>query len=107
MASILRGRAIVLFLPEPQPDEVVTLRRRFDPLFGIIGAHVTLVFPFQGELAAEELRVHVEHAVGGVGPVAVRLAGITGADTQYLFLNVKRGNDAIIELHDRLYSGPL
>jgi 2'-5' RNA ligase len=105
MNTILRGRAIVLFLPEP--DEVIALRRQFDPLFRSLRAHVTLVFPFQSDLSSEALRRHVEQAVCDVGPIAVRLADVTGADAQYLFLNVKRGYDALVELHDRLYRGPL
>jgi 2'-5' RNA ligase len=113
MNTVLRGRAIVLFLPEPEPDAVMVLRRRFDPLFGSLGAHVTLVFPFQSDLSPEALREHVEQVVRGVSPITVRLADVTGGadvsgnNAHYLFLNVKRGNDALIELHDRLYNGPL
>lgn len=37
-----------------------------------------------------------------------KLSGFTGDFRDgYLFLNVKRGNDSIIELHDKLYSGIL
>jgi 2'-5' RNA ligase len=107
MNPILRGRAIVLFLPSPEPDAVVALRRQFDPLFGSLAAHVTLVFPFVGDLGPEALRRHVEQATRGVSPITVRLAGVTGANGLNLFLNVKRGNDALIDLHDRLYRGPL
>lgn len=113
MNTILRGRAIVLFLPPPEPNTVVALRRQFDPLFGSLKAHVTLVFPFQSDLSPEALGGHVEHAVRGVRPITVRFADVTGAadvygvGAQYLFLNIKRGNDALIDLHDRLYRGPL
>ncbi len=38
----------------------------------------------------------------------VNLNGVTGDFRDgYLFLNVKQGNDSIIDLHDRLYSGAL
>jgi 2'-5' RNA ligase len=40
-------------------------------------------------------------------PFPVRLAGITGSEGEYLFLSVKRGNDELIALHDRLYTGIL
>ena len=113
MHTLLRGRAIVLFLPQPEPDPVVTLRRQFDPLFESLRAHITLVFPFESDLSPDALRRHVEDAVYGSGPITVRLAEVTGArdvvdaDLRYLFLNVKRGNDALVKLHDRLYRGPL
>jgi 2'-5' RNA ligase len=42
-----------------------------------------------------------------VAPFAVTLEGIIGAEREYLFLKVKRGSDSIVELHERLYSGPL
>ena len=32
---------------------------------------------------------------------------MTASEGEYLFLNVKQGNDALIALHDRLYTGPL
>ena len=112
MDTVLRGRAIVLFLPQPEPQPLIALRRQFDPLSSAIGAHVTLVFPFHSDLSPQAVREHVADSVRGLEPIAVRLAGVTGArdvggaDMYYLFLNVERGNDAIIELHDRLYRGP-
>ncbi|MBM7692159.1 2'-5' RNA ligase [Peribacillus deserti] len=32
---------------------------------------------------------------------------VTGSENGYLFLNVKKGNDEIIEMHDQLYRGIL
>jgi 2'-5' RNA ligase len=49
----------------------------------------------------------VERSVRDIPPFALRLVDVTGMLDQYLFVNVKRGNDELIELHDRLYSGPL
>jgi 2'-5' RNA ligase len=42
-----------------------------------------------------------------LNPFHIVLKGVTGSENEYLFLNVKVGNDQIIELHDRLYSGLL
>ncbi len=106
-STVLRGRAIVLFLPQPEPAPVAALRHQFDTLYGSLSAHITLVFPFESDLAPETLRDHVVQSVRGASPITVRLSEVTGADNQYLFLNVKRGNDALIDLHDRLYQGPL
>ena len=43
----------------------------------------------------------------GLHPFNIVLKGVTGSEEEYLFLNVKVGNDQIIELHDKLYSGLL
>jgi 2'-5' RNA ligase len=49
----------------------------------------------------------MRQSVQGVDPFALRLAGVTGSGDEYLFLNVKHGNDELIALHDRLYGAPL
>jgi 2'-5' RNA ligase len=99
-------RAIVAF-PALPPEPIDMLRRRYDPLAGRVPPHITLVFPFESALPDDVLRRHVAAAVCGCTPFPVRFAGITGSEGEYLFLNVKRGNDALIALHDRLYSGAL
>ena len=86
---------------------VAALRRRFDPLAERVPPHLTLIFPFESRLTPAELRAHVEAAALGLAPFSLRMAGITGSAGEYLFLNVKRGNDQLIELRDRLYTGPL
>ncbi|HLZ29209.1 MAG TPA: 2'-5' RNA ligase family protein [Chloroflexota bacterium] len=103
----LRGRAVIICPPLPEPNRIGALRRRFDPLAEVIPAHITLVFPFESDLAADDLRAHVEAAVRGVGPFPIRLRGVTPIESRYLFLLVERGDADLIELHDRLYTGPL
>ena len=101
-------RAIVLFPKFDNTDAIQAVREQFDPLAKFIAPHVTIVFPFESELSTKELREHLVCALKGVKKFNVRLNGITGDFRDgYLFLNVKQGNDNIIDLHDRLYSGIL
>jgi 2'-5' RNA ligase len=101
-------RWVIMIFPEREGLEAVeALRRRYDPLANQIPAHITLVFPFSTDLSQERLRRHLADAVRGMAPFPVRLRDVTGHEGEYLFLNVKRGNNAPFELHDRLYSGPL
>jgi len=101
-------RAIILFPKFENQQIIESIREKYDPLAGFIAPHLTLVFPFDSDLSSEELRLHVEHALAGVKPFRVRLNGFSGDFRDgYLFLNVKTGNDEIIELHDRLYTGIL
>ena len=101
-------RAIVLFPQLNNIDAIQAVRERFDPLAKYIAPNITLVFPFESTLSTEELREHMAHALQGVQRFPVQLSGITGDFREgYLFLNVKLGNDSIIDLHDRLYQGVL
>jgi 2'-5' RNA ligase len=101
-------RAIVLFPIFHNIEAIQAVRERFDPFANYIAPHITLVFPFESALSTEELRTHLHTALAGVKKFNVRLSGVTGdVRDGYLFLNVKQGNDEIIDLHDRLYSGAL
>jgi len=100
-------RALVVF-PEGNGLHVIeSLRRRFDPLAGVIAAHSTLVFPFASEISEVELRAHVEQALEGQAPFRVRFDGVSEVEEEYLFLDAVIGGERLVELNDRLYAGPL
>lgn len=103
----IASRAIVIFPQFERIERIAELRRAYDPLAFTVPPHITLVFPFESELALDALAAHVAAAVEGIAPFPVELRGITGDQDEYLFLNVKRGNDIIVALHDRFYTGPL
>jgi len=103
-------RVIVVFPRIEVADRLEQLhfaRSRFDPLASVVAPHLTLVFPFRDVLDDDALADHVTGAVSGQRPFPIVLAGVTAHEDQYLFLNVKRGNDELIALHDALYAGPL
>lgn len=101
-------RAIVLFPKFRNMDVIQGIREKYDPLANYIAPHITLVFPFESERSTEELREHLVPSLKGLQRFKILLSDVTGDFREgYLFLNVKRGNDDIIDLHDRLYSGVL
>ncbi len=100
-------RAIVIFPECAALPAIEALRAVHDPLARRIPAHLTLVFPFESTIATPDLVDHLHAVTSAVEPFAITLHSVTGSDDEYLFLNVKRGNDTLISLHDRLYSGPL
>ncbi|MBM7583816.1 2'-5' RNA ligase [Bacillus pakistanensis] len=100
-------RSICLFPKFTNEDRIHKWREKYDPLHQLIPPHITLVFPFESDYSSNKLIKHVQQTLKGFKPINIRLQGITGEGKQYVFLNVKRGSDQIIELHDRLYSGLL
>ena len=104
-------RRVVVAYPEVDNlddwKQVLAVRDRYDPLASNIAAHLTLVFPFADPMSDAELEKHLHHAVTDIPAFDVILGGITAHEDEYLFLNVKRGNDAVIHLHDVLYGGAL
>lgn len=99
--------AIVAFLNLDENRWVEALRAQYDPLAHRVAAHLTLVHPITTTLAQQELLGHIQAVSRETRPIALKLQGITGHLGEYLFLNVKLGNDQVIALRDALYSGPL
>ena len=100
-------RAIVIFRAFADPAPIERMRRAYDPLADFIAPHITLVFPFTSAIATEALTAHMRRATRDLTPFEVMLREVTGHMEEYLFLNVKRGADQLVALHDQLYSGIL
>ena len=101
-------RAVVLFPKFNNVDTINNIRGKYDPLANYIAPHITIVFPFESNLTTHELKKHFNKSLKGIKRFNIMLNNITGDYKDgYLFLNVKKGNDNIIELHDKLYSGLL
>jgi 2'-5' RNA ligase len=87
------------------------LRLLHDPQQGLVEAHFTLVFPFEG-LTAQEVAKHVSSVAQGASPIAFRLTKAEAvrdllAPRSHVFLLPTEGAEHLHELHGRLYSGLL
>lgn len=100
-------RAIVVFPLFSQIELIQQLRQAYDPLATVLRPHLTLVFPFESALSTEQLSLHLSSVAQMFHPFQLSMRGITGHTKEYLFLNVKHGNDELIALHDQLYAGIL
>lgn len=88
-------------------EKIQEIRRVYDPLANKIPPHITLVFPFESSIPPNELLSHIRSAADQISPFTIRLRDVSGSGGEYLFLNVKEGNDSLIRLHDELYKGIL
>ena len=100
-------RAIHIFPAFRKTEKIQDIRYIYDPLSDKIPPHITLVFPFESRIPQNELFAHVQSLANAVAPFNLTMNGVTGSGGKYLFLNVKQGNDALIHLHNELYTGIL
>lgn len=103
----MTNRAVVIFPNFSNLHLIDEIRKQYDPLYDFIAPHVTLIFPFQSELSKKELIDHIEKQLKEIRPFELVARGINAASDGYVFLDVKVGNDQIIAMHDKLYSGIL
>jgi 2'-5' RNA ligase len=101
-------RSIVIF-PQFGSDInlIQNIRHKYDPLASKIAPHITLVFPFESEIASDALRHHINTSLNGFKSFSLKLRGISHEEGNYLFLNLIKGQEQIIKIHDLLYSGIL
>ncbi|MGL5066320.1 MAG: 2'-5' RNA ligase family protein [Sarcina sp.] len=105
---IFLKRAIVLYPRFQNINIIETIRKKYDPLANYIAPHITIIFPFDSDISTNDLKLHFNKVLKGIKKFNIKLKDFTGDFRDgYLFLNVKKGNDNIIQLHDKLYSGIL
>lgn len=105
----MKKRCIMIFPKFENIKTIDEIRDKYDPLAKNVEPHITLVFPFESDIVTEDLREHLLTVASKVNPFEFILQGITPVKSHgnYLFLGVKKGNEEIIKLHEKLYTGIL
>lgn len=99
-------RLAVVYFPSINLDELNEFRQKYDPKWKIIKPHITLVIPLSN-ISEELLLQHLETITKEMKSFYISLNGLTKSFDNYLFLQVKQGNEKVIRLHEKLYSGIL
>ena len=103
----LPRRAIVWFPPLPPESKIESFRARHDPLATSLPAHVTLVFPFPTTLTSTQWASHIKRIVGNWPQLPVSFRNIESIQGEFTVLMLREKSEAVIALHDKLYSGVL
>ena len=101
-------RSIVIF-PQLGKDTnlIQNIRHKHDPLASKIAPHITLVFPFESEISSNALRQHIETQLDGLKSFGLSFQGVSQEENNYLFLNIIKGREKIVKIHNLLYQGIL
>jgi len=100
-------RSLVWFPRFADSAAIDAYRDRYDPRANLIAPHLTLVFPFHSNLSTLQIQTHVKR-VARIWPLLpVTFQGVQTYLDEYLFLRVRHGAPAIMELHHQLYRGIL
>lgn len=113
MNYINKGKRDILILPKFENlDELEIIRKEYDELYGILPPHITLAFPFENEMSNDELKSRLLEITSDIQPIQIELEGVSlhedkRVNTNYIFLDFKKGQDKIIELHNKIYKNVL
>ncbi|MGL4911851.1 MAG: 2'-5' RNA ligase family protein [Romboutsia sp.] len=102
-------RCIMIFPKFDNIEMINEIRCKYDPLANHVQPHITLVFPFDSDIATPDLKEHMYNVLKDFSSFEILLSTITPTYSfgRYLFLNIKKGNSEIIKMHERLYTGIL
>ncbi len=103
----LPRRAIAWFPQFPNLATIERFRRLHDPRATVLPAHLMLVFPFHSRLTLDQLAAHAQKVLRNWPGFPVIMHGPWSARNEFIGLATQVGADAVIEIHDRLYRGPL
>jgi 2'-5' RNA ligase len=99
-------KCIYLGLEHPLIPKIAELRSEFDPAYGYIIPHITLMFPFHSPVSESRLQELFNSVVAKFGPIEIELGKPMFVDS-FAFLPVAIGRDRLTEIHDWLYSGEM
>lgn len=100
-------RTIMIFPEFDNIDIINGIREKYDPLAKLVRPHITIVFPFELDISNEELAMILENRLDNVKQFEIEMKGFSKCEDRfgnYLFLNMIKGEEIIMHLHDLLYS---
>ena len=96
-----------MIFPEIEDVKIIdAIREKCDPLAGLVRPHITIVFPFESPMSNGDIEEILAKRLNNIKPFELVLNGMTKSKDQfgnYLFLDVKKGNEEITAIHDILY----
>lgn len=88
-------------------EKIESIRKKYDPRYKNIPAHITLVFPFPESITKERFIQHTEQVCAKFKMFEATTDNTEISWDNALILLIEKGKDRLKELHDRLYSGIL
>lgn len=99
-------RTIMIFPQFDNQKIIDEIRAKYDPLCHLVKPHITLVFPFKSDISDADLRLKLDESLKSSRPFSLILQGISRHKDEYgnyIFLNVIKGSEELIDLHNNLY----
>jgi len=100
----------VIHRPSADISKIKKISAKYDPYYGLAGAHVTLLFPVpSAEISEANLISHISTLASSTQPFETSFNSFSTELSwdQWLFLTPTRGGQNFVNLHGAIYSGEL
>lgn len=109
MNYINKGKRDILIFPNFEDTyKIENIRKQYDQLYGIIPPHITLAFPFDSQMENSKLKKLLTEVLKNIKPFEIEMEGVSlrkddKIKTNYIFLNLKKGQEKILNIHNLIY----
>lgn len=109
MNYINKGKRDILIFPNFEDTyKIENIRKQYDQLYGIIPPHITLAFPFDSQMENSKLKKLLTEVLKNVKPFEIEMEGVSlrkddKIKINYIFLNLKKGQEKILNIHNLIY----
>ena len=98
----------LVFRPKIDTSKIDKFRLKYDPHIDLIQPHIALVFPIGDKnIDKVALEKHIKDVLKDEKSFKIHLHGLDKSWDHWLNLILKEGNEEVIKLHDKLYTGVL
>lgn len=97
----------IVHYPDIDCTRINQIREKYDPTFGVIDPHITVLFPVPESVGEKKVIQHIESISKKWSPFPIHICGYTKSWDHWLFLTLEDGNEKVTHLYCDLYSGPL
>ena len=97
----------IVHYPEIDTERIEQFRKKHDPTYRLIRAHITVVFGVDQSVSVQSLSDHVRTVLKHWRSFDIELGGFAKSWDHWLFLTLTKGNEKVKKLHDELYEGIL
>ena len=94
-------------LDEETAGAIDAIRRKYDPTYGAVTPHVTVIFPVPDSVGEAALISHIETVLREWRPFEIRFSGFCKSRDHWLFLTLKEGRSEVKEIYKSLHTGML
>lgn len=97
----------LVFYPQIQHEGFHSFRHKYEPYSQLLPEHMPFIYPVPETIGRKNLERHIKMVLSTWKPFDVHFCTLNKTWDHWLYLGVREGHGAVVELHDKLYEGIL
>jgi 2'-5' RNA ligase len=92
------------YFPKVEIEGINLIRKKYDPTYGIIDPHLTIMYPVPSSLSEKRIIKHIDTVLKKWRPFKIHFGGFKKSWDFWLFLTLNKGESEVKRLSMEIYS---